>query len=78
MASDIGSTLYVVVDSELIGARLVSEAFPRTEYNVAHRKHHYELSSGIEICYGWTKREALKALIAVANERGWRVLKAVN
>jgi hypothetical protein len=65
--------LVVNVDGHLLDATMSIRTVPADEVGPAHRKYNYELSNGRSIGYGYTRREALETLLAVAAERGWKV-----
>lgn len=65
--------LVVNVDGHLIDATMSIRSVPADEVGPAHRKYRYELSNGRSISYGYTRRDALEVLLAVAAERGWAV-----
>lgn len=70
--------LKVQIDGELLDACLMSQSIPADEVGPAHKKHSYQISNGINIAYGWTKKEALQMFIAVANENGWLIFQRLN
>ena len=70
--------LLVLIDGDLVEANLITAAIPADSVGPAHKKHHYALSNGQNIVYGWTKAEAYKMLIDLANELGWIVLQPLN
>lgn len=70
--------LLVLIDGDLVEANLVTASIPADSVGPAHKKHHYALSNGQLIVYGWTKAEACKMLIEHANELGWIVLQPLN
>jgi len=70
--------LFVAIDGKLLTAHLVSKAYPHTEDDEVRYKHHYEISNGRTIAWGWTKCKARAYLIDVADDFGWRVLQPLN
>lgn len=70
--------LLVLIDGGLVEANLVTTSIPADSVGPAHKKHHYALSNGQSIVYGWTKTDAFKMLIEIANELGWIVLQPLN
>lgn len=70
--------LYVVLQDEWVDATLHSHTVPADSMGPAHQKHAYHLSNGMQLAFGWTKREALDVLLTAAGERGWRVLQPLN
>lgn len=70
--------LVVKIDGDLIDATMSITTVPADEMGPAHRKYKYELSNGRSIAYGYTRRDALEMLLAVAAERGWAVYQPLQ
>lgn len=62
----------------MLDACLIASTIPADSVGPAHKKYGYQLSNGGAVASTFTKADALDCLIAVATERGWKVLLPLN
>lgn len=69
--------LLVKIDGQLIDAAISITTVPADRVGPEYKKYNYALPNMGKIAYGYSRREALDMLLAVAKEYGWAVFQQI-